>query len=110
MNKGKLIKKGIYIGTGIFIITRLFSRFCFFLYNTSIIKNISSLLLKYYLTCAVNIVYICCRPLSTIFCLLSDGLFKSSSIFLTYAVFIFRGLDFVFWVGLSILILYLRED
>lgn len=109
MTKGRLITKGIYIGIGIFIISRLFSRLCFLLYNMFVSKDTSFLLLKYYLNCAVNIVYISCRPLSTIFCILKGDLFKDSSIFLKYAVLIFRGLDLVFWVSLSILILYIIE-
>lgn len=109
MKKGRLIRKGIYIGIGIFIISRLFSRFCFLLFNMFEFHNTSFLSLKYYLSYVVNIVYIACRPLSTIFAILEVDLFKSSSIFLKYAVFIFRGLDLVFWVSLSVLILYIRK-
>jgi len=110
MGKVKLLTKGICTGVVIFIIGRLLSRFCFLFYNTLIIKHIPYSSMQYYLNSAVNIIYICCRPLSTIFCILKGNLFQDSSVYLKHAVLIFRGLDLFFWISFSSLVLYIRED
>jgi len=109
MEKVKLLTKGICMGLVLFVISRLFSRFCFLFYNALIIKHMPYSSLQYYLNSAVNIIYITCRPLSTVFCILKGDLFKGSSAYLQYAVWLFRGLDLLFWVSFSSLILYLRE-
>jgi hypothetical protein len=109
MANNKPIIKGFYIGIVIFIVTRLISRFCLSSYDMYMLKNPSWSLLKYYAGVVLNVFYFSCRPLSSIFCVWKGDVFKDSPILLKYAIFILRGLDLVFWVSLSIIILSLRN-
>ncbi len=102
MEKGGLVIKGACIGIAIFIVAELIAQGYVFLIMRLIPSGSQWTPINALMAFSTKIVHWVCRPFSSIFFIFGRNLIKG--------YLILRTLDLLGWIGLSIIILHIRDE